>query len=752
MEITTTYIPATIAILGVAYPILLQVIARLDDKYSSDRIVKLFKEEWEYNWFKRVLIVDLIFILIWSSKFEPLFQIDGLNYLISHSAELLVAIATISLVVIFFFYTWKIIKYYTTSEIISYLIQKHDKTQENDVSNYFEALADILMHVIKNKDNKFSKDLLKFFYNHFKNIREIKKGDFVVYPTVYYETVYNAIEKLTTLKPKRNYVLESRTAGGIWLLGEFQDHRVSDTTYAWLWQNIRVLFRNDASELVVSYWQTAHHFFSRNLEALQEEYGGFSGGKLIVLNDRDVTENEKERRKFLAFHHALGGLLLYQREYNVMKRCWNYTSSEPPQYELLPDSMFDVFDWFNYFRDPHYERFPFLGSLYSFPDQDGMQADYEIKKWICSYIVLLFLRQYTIRPYLITMKPLDLPRSPAKQREIKEWLEGIEFFRELLTQHLDNQKMLEKLGLGFITKEWCEGNSKAYPTDFIDKLDEQLEHSYKRNAQNFELDEAKVLQLKETSKGKIKAAYNKLQRVSNKQNSIEEPDKWYVNGMKMLWSKDAYVENPEAHYIDFDSFMAEEIAGNVTRGLSQTFQIKTKGGFLLKPTHIFEGLKNLNLDESFVLVSFGFNFDLYINHYHVPGLSEDYYNGTRIVSFAGNSLVQDSIFILKEEDLPSITSRQLDASTIEKYELGTPLCENPYLYASVIDMNKATPEIFAESKGEKTDDELKKQALVSLALIVEIAWKKDVRIIHIMEYSEYRQQGTPNDLKDVKWD
>ena len=41
------YIYIIIGLLGVAYPILLQVIARLDDKYSSDIIVELFDQEWE---------------------------------------------------------------------------------------------------------------------------------------------------------------------------------------------------------------------------------------------------------------------------------------------------------------------------------------------------------------------------------------------------------------------------------------------------------------------------------------------------------------------------------------------------------------------------------------------------------------------------------------------------------------------------------------------------------------------------------
>ncbi len=45
------YIYIIISLLGVAYPLLLQVIARLDEKYDSDNIGNLFDKEPEGNFF-----------------------------------------------------------------------------------------------------------------------------------------------------------------------------------------------------------------------------------------------------------------------------------------------------------------------------------------------------------------------------------------------------------------------------------------------------------------------------------------------------------------------------------------------------------------------------------------------------------------------------------------------------------------------------------------------------------------------------
>lgn len=48
------YIYIIIGLLGVAYTVLLQVVARLDEKYSSDKIVDLFDKEWENKVFGKI--------------------------------------------------------------------------------------------------------------------------------------------------------------------------------------------------------------------------------------------------------------------------------------------------------------------------------------------------------------------------------------------------------------------------------------------------------------------------------------------------------------------------------------------------------------------------------------------------------------------------------------------------------------------------------------------------------------------------
>ncbi|OYU95971.1 MAG: hypothetical protein CFE21_06030 [Bacteroidetes bacterium B1(2017)] len=128
MTSVDAYIYIIIGLLGVAYPILLQVVARLDEKYSTERIVELFNQELESKAFPYSLYSSLICIVIWSLKLPPLIHIgNSLDYIIENSAIILIALNAILLVIFFFFFVKKILIFYTQTKLISYLIKKHNE-------------------------------------------------------------------------------------------------------------------------------------------------------------------------------------------------------------------------------------------------------------------------------------------------------------------------------------------------------------------------------------------------------------------------------------------------------------------------------------------------------------------------------------------------------------------------------------------------------------------------------------------------
>ena len=119
------YATIIISILGVAYPILLQVIAKLDGSYTSVRIVELFEREPRRRWFRVQLPISLVALFVWTLKLPPLPPFENWGFLVDQSGALLVMVMTILLVVSFILLVNRIFTYYVPSRLVSYLMRQH---------------------------------------------------------------------------------------------------------------------------------------------------------------------------------------------------------------------------------------------------------------------------------------------------------------------------------------------------------------------------------------------------------------------------------------------------------------------------------------------------------------------------------------------------------------------------------------------------------------------------------------------------
>jgi len=117
-------IPFIVAILGVAYPILFQVISNLGEKYDSVLLVSVFKKEWEYKIFKYLLYITLAAVLLYI--LAGITRIININWLIEQS-EILIIILTSCLIISFFLLVHRILIYYNRNDLAIYFIGKDKK-------------------------------------------------------------------------------------------------------------------------------------------------------------------------------------------------------------------------------------------------------------------------------------------------------------------------------------------------------------------------------------------------------------------------------------------------------------------------------------------------------------------------------------------------------------------------------------------------------------------------------------------------
>lgn len=744
MKVIDVYITATITILGIAYPILLQVVARLDEKYASEHIIELLDKEKLNKWFGRMLVASLVFILIWTLKFKPLFELNSLNYLIDNSATILVMIFTTALVVVFILYVNKILVYYTPVKFIDYLIKKHNKQSTNP--SHFNALTDIFLLSISKQNYKISQTMSRFFYDAFRNEREKSNSKLIEYPDVYYVLAFRTIEELAIIKTKKNFDLEYQTSGWIWLLSELHEYEISETTYTWLWRNILLAVNYEQDDMILKHWEKAHQYFIFSLNYINPEYEGFTPE---IINKKDVEKREQQINRFLEFHYVLGGLLLYKKRYDCLKRIFDYTMSEPPRYVLLPSEMGEIFDIYVKYRKPYYSNFDSISSRYWFPSQNGIKADGIIKKWVSAYLAVLFLRQYTIIEYYIFMKPLAYPAIPKSQSEINELLYSLDFFKQLISENLDNYELIVSLKLKFLTEEWCLINSKTYPVDYINILKDKLKAEYEFNSTNQPISKFKIKEFYDSTAKIIEGALNECSKIKNKNIISTDYNQRFINGNKKIQDKDAFVEKSEVHHIDYESFMAYITSGNIIDAIFMTFLINTSKSYLIREDEIFSAIEKLNLNENYLLISVGVNIQHYIDVIKVKGLTEDKLKKTQLISFPGSKTVSQSIFVINKDDLPYFITEDIDTDFKDKYSLKK-ISKDYNIYASVLDLNRVSSEIKAENSQEYSKDELNKSVLLSIIFSIEIRWKRNIKVIQLIEYSQYREKGIPNNLNDIE--
>ena len=221
-----------------------------------------------------------------------------------------------------------------------------------------------------------------------------------------------------------------------------------------------------------------------------------------------------------------------------------------------------------------------------------------------------------------------------------------------------------------------------------------------------------------------------------------------IEGHKIIFEKDAFFEHPEVTHANFDSILAVVVSQKIENRIALTFLNKTSKKYLLESEDIFGAIDRLKIDEEYVIICFGVYLEYFINQIKVKGLLSDKYKEIEIISYGGNEYIDSSFFILKRDDLPFFTTKEIDSLIRDKYKASR-ISDKLKLYASVIDLNNMSSEIIDKHRYNMTDDELRKHVLLNVIVSFEIKWRKKNEMIQIVQYSGYKQQGICDSIKDV---
>jgi len=532
--------------------------------------------------------------------------------------------------------------------------------------------------------------------------------------------------------------IEHRAVSGLWLLGEdFEDITISDETYGWLWRNIYTICDNP--RLVKMFWANSSQYFDYRLQSVLPEYD-YGQEKLVITNQEQVEKREMERNRFLEFHYALGGLLLYRKHYITLNYLFEYSQSQPPKYVLLPETTTEIFHWFENFRNEFKHRTP-IDLRYYFPELDNLGNRRQVNYWICGYITILFLRQYSLHQYYIYQNFTAQPNLPDDVLELNSWLDSVSFFERTLNNVLSNTELIADLEF----EKLVESNRENFIT-FINDLKNGIKNKIGEQKLNAKLSDEKIENFYSQSNEIISNAFALYEKIFiEKSEEHSKSDlKLSINGERTLMSKSAFTDKDIPH-LNYDTVFAGSIASNkINRYIPNAFLIaRTKRYLLNKENLLFALSKIIGNNNDIVIVG------LQIGYQTKEILDNSDFKNSILYIPSSEYHSQDILFVLRQDDLPSIENR--DIKEEEKTELQLK-CINEHLkiYASVIDINLEENKTLKDKwnlNNELDNEDLKVQLTVAFLSI--IFWKNEREIIQINIASEFREQGIQNAINDV---
>lgn len=567
------------------------------------------------------------------------------------------------------------------------------------------------------------------------------------YPVPYYSLVYRAMQELLLKNNQRFKQLEQSVVGGGWL---FMTDKIADETYRYLWYNLLFAVKNENDDAVITYWKNAFQFFQYSLGKIQEVIDSEEFFK--VLNEDEILIREKERERFLEFHYALGGLLLYKKRYKCIKRIFDYTNSEPPKYVLFPINMTEIFRLYFYYKAGWRSELFMISGRYPYPDMEGIRTDGKVLGWICKYLSVLFIRQYTLHEYYTYQKQVDIPALPDKLSEKVVWLNHLGIFKESVELILSDVVLIKECGLSNINFEALRQTGKLKPNEIFDITMENLEKAIAESKKSQKLSIQKVNEFKDESVKHVIGLFKNIQALFNENKIVENFKVSQINGVFELFDRLAFCDDSDISYMDVESVLGTSYTLNWQQKFSSILNRMRSKSYVLKEDNFFKGMDLLGLQkENHIIVSFGINFDFYKNYKKVQGLEKDnFYNEIPVFHYGSfHPELQQTVIILKNSDLPSVEFLEIRKEEKLRYSFEEPINKNYKIYADIIDLNKK-PDLLDEFQKYNPHKEVSKSVLGIIYLLTEIRWKTDAEVIQIQMDSEFEQRGLANSLDDIQ--
>ena len=366
------------ALMGMAYPLILQAIQRIDEMYNSSKLAAYFQKQWFSHLFSRLFLVSIPVSIV--APFLLYFFRDFSWMMLLSAAHAIIVFALAISAFILFKYIMmttnpsKFLKYLNSKlsgshpplteifQILKYASDKQDDELFNDAAGCIHIY---MLEYRKNKRNENAPEIWKM-------LGELLKQHSIC----------------------DNHFFSSKNLIATYFLSLTERIYITEDEYIYIWQTIDAEVHTDNDSWVYNYWTYANQYYIFTLDHYSK-------------NDEEL---KLQQERFKEQHFMIGALLTYNHKYELLKRLMYFSNALPPTYDLVPSSFNIIILQLKSLiekKDLPIEltkRYLMIGA-----PQD-VSSDGFILSYAYRYASLLLIRLFTVNDWNITYSdPLGLP-------------------------------------------------------------------------------------------------------------------------------------------------------------------------------------------------------------------------------------------------------------------------------------------------------------------------------------------------------
>lgn len=371
------------ALLGISFPLILQSIQRIDEKYDSAVISDRFEDEKIYNIFKWLLYIYAVIVCIVPFILSFLSNVE-MEYWINSFLLLYLLCIIMTLVILFD----RISKYYNIEKLLSYL---SSKKIESDILIFW----DIMRFASKAENDKMYQTASIQVFGYFKKEQDNNKDKKeIVYSASLYQVLYEMGSAVGNPQ-QQSFIYNRNNIISILYNTGITNSKISQQTFSHIW-----FMLNNASFVSNTNWLKTYWTYANQYMRFREM-------------KRDNEDERKYLKEFYIFNVMFGAMLTYHRNYSTLNYMMTFSRSLPLSFPLIPGTFTKIVDCVENICNMKNQWLPpnVLEEKFSIKGLDkGVNANNEIAELAYKYLSLLFIRLWSYKDYNIYYsEPLEIP-------------------------------------------------------------------------------------------------------------------------------------------------------------------------------------------------------------------------------------------------------------------------------------------------------------------------------------------------------